>query len=326
MVARHPAVLEQSLVAIPAYEKADITPFGFKAAFDNFQEKRIENAQKAGWKLEEVKTPMPRSSAPDLTPLVISAFNTVTEVEIAVLETQARLLQGELEEALPGQTGRKAKPGLEHIVERMGGPEEWTPEDVIDEGKAEVMGGQDKCATCGHAEWYHQTDGCHAPTSYFPGAADCPCTVFAAKTEEAEVEDGDECSMCGGPLVELGSLGSVTHYRCRNCGMDFSKPSKGEAGGYACRDCGKTFGSLQSARNAAINGCPDCGCGNIDPSDSSEAGGYACRDCGKTFGSLQSARNAAINGCPDCGCGNIDPSDSKSEAGGAVADFPLAER
>jgi tRNA(Ile2) C34 agmatinyltransferase TiaS len=31
------------------------------------------------------------------------------------------------------------------------------------------------------------------------------------------------CSICGGPALELGSLGCVKHYRCRNCGMQFSE-------------------------------------------------------------------------------------------------------
>ncbi len=137
MVARHPAVLEQSLVAIPAYEHADITPVSFRAALDTFQDKRLENAKKAGWYLQEGKTLTPKSSAPDLSPLVISAFNAVTEVEMAVLETQARLLQGELEEAIPQQIPPKQRRGVEHVIERMGGPEEWTPEPVIDEDKGE---------------------------------------------------------------------------------------------------------------------------------------------------------------------------------------------
>lgn len=28
-----------------------------------------------------------------------------------------------------------------------------------------------------------------------------------------------KCSICGGPSVFLGKLGSLRHYRCRNCGM-----------------------------------------------------------------------------------------------------------
>lgn len=31
-----------------------------------------------------------------------------------------------------------------------------------------------------------------------------------------------KCRLCGGILMLLGSLGKRKHYRCRNCGMDWS--------------------------------------------------------------------------------------------------------
>lgn len=31
------------------------------------------------------------------------------------------------------------------------------------------------------------------------------------------------CLSCGGEARELGTLGKRTHYRCRNCGADFSR-------------------------------------------------------------------------------------------------------
>jgi hypothetical protein len=43
------------------------------------------------------------------------------------------------------------------------------------------------------------------------------------------VEDNDEacdegdCCLCSGPLVPLGTLGNLQHFRCRNCGMDQSR-------------------------------------------------------------------------------------------------------
>jgi tRNA(Ile2) C34 agmatinyltransferase TiaS len=33
-----------------------------------------------------------------------------------------------------------------------------------------------------------------------------------------------ECSTCGGPLVEMGALGNLMHYRCRNCGLEYHEP------------------------------------------------------------------------------------------------------
>ena len=34
--------------------------------------------------------------------------------------------------------------------------------------------------------------------------------------------EGEPCSQCGGTLAYLGTLGSLEHYRCRNCGMEFN--------------------------------------------------------------------------------------------------------
>lgn len=39
---------------------------------------------------------------------------------------------------------------------------------------------------------------------------------------EEEISDSPECPTCGGPGVSLGNLGKRVHYRCRNCGIDFS--------------------------------------------------------------------------------------------------------
>lgn len=30
------------------------------------------------------------------------------------------------------------------------------------------------------------------------------------------------CPLCGGPLVYLGPLGNLEHFRCRNCGAECS--------------------------------------------------------------------------------------------------------
>lgn len=48
--------------------------------------------------------------------------------------------------------------------------------------------------------------------------------VRRRRVESDYDEDNTEpCNMCGGPLVPLGQLGSVIHFRCRNCGMEFSR-------------------------------------------------------------------------------------------------------
>jgi hypothetical protein len=38
---------------------------------------------------------------------------------------------------------------------------------------------------------------------------------------QAEVETM-ECECCGGEMMLLGVLGSLSHFRCRNCGMEAS--------------------------------------------------------------------------------------------------------
>ena len=30
------------------------------------------------------------------------------------------------------------------------------------------------------------------------------------------------CPICDGPGILLGTLGKLTHFRCRDCGMDFN--------------------------------------------------------------------------------------------------------
>jgi tRNA(Ile2) C34 agmatinyltransferase TiaS len=34
------------------------------------------------------------------------------------------------------------------------------------------------------------------------------------------------CPVCDGPGMLLGSLGHLVHWRCQNCGMDFSSKAR----------------------------------------------------------------------------------------------------
>jgi tRNA(Ile2) C34 agmatinyltransferase TiaS len=34
------------------------------------------------------------------------------------------------------------------------------------------------------------------------------------------------CPACDGPGFLLGGLGNLTHYRCRDCGVDFSRKAR----------------------------------------------------------------------------------------------------
>lgn len=33
----------------------------------------------------------------------------------------------------------------------------------------------------------------------------------------------ENCEICNGPLVYLGTLGNTNHFRCRNCGADHAE-------------------------------------------------------------------------------------------------------
>jgi DNA-directed RNA polymerase subunit RPC12/RpoP len=40
---------------------------------------------------------------------------------------------------------------------------------------------------------------------------------------EEEIEVTVECPMCDHPNVPMGQLGSLMHYRCRDCGVDYNE-------------------------------------------------------------------------------------------------------
>ena len=46
--------------------------------------------------------------------------------------------------------------------------------------------------------------------------------------DDIEHEDGlesepHECPLCGGPAASMGTLGRREHFRCRDCGAEFSQ-------------------------------------------------------------------------------------------------------
>jgi tRNA(Ile2) C34 agmatinyltransferase TiaS len=49
----------------------------------------------------------------------------------------------------------------------------------------------------------------------------CKDCVEPEEVEEAVVEpELTHCGICDGPLMYLGALGRVEHYRCQHCGAD----------------------------------------------------------------------------------------------------------
>lgn len=66
----------------------------------------------------------------------------------------------------------------------------------------------------------------------------------------------DMCSMCGGQLAFLGQLGNTMHFRCINCGMDYSRPAV--ALGWVCPWCGASkFASYEAYMNHRVKHDPE---------------------------------------------------------------------
>lgn len=63
---------------------------------------------------------------------------------------------------------------------------------------------------------------------------------------EDDGEDTNPCPLCRGPLIVLGDLGSVRHYRCRNCGAEISDRPKSHAVRRVPKKAPKQAASTQS--------------------------------------------------------------------------------
>jgi DNA-directed RNA polymerase subunit RPC12/RpoP len=64
------------------------------------------------------------------------------------------------------------------------------------------------------------TEHCSECSTTFPSIE----SFDAHPCAQAELaEDYGQCPVCGGPSYELGTLGNREHFRCQNCGMDFSR-------------------------------------------------------------------------------------------------------
>lgn len=60
------------------------------------------------------------------------------------------------------------------------------------------------------------------------GDFDGPDTGYDSWNHDPEAEQTPDCPQCGGPGTLLGQLGRQTHYRCRNCGWDYSEDGSGQ--------------------------------------------------------------------------------------------------
>jgi len=67
-----------------------------------------------------------------------------------------------------------------------------------------------------HAEW-------HLNAGVPMGTPGCPWDACHDDDWHDDEPDPDECLMCGGLLLSLGTLGRLDWFRCRDCGMDQSR-------------------------------------------------------------------------------------------------------
>jgi hypothetical protein len=81
------------------------------------------------------------------------------------------------------------------------------------ERPAFIVGDDHFCDRCGQSWAAHEDDGSCVVDHY----------------DEEELIPMDVCSICGGDMIEMGGLGLVIHYRCRNCGAQFSDSSRLDA-------------------------------------------------------------------------------------------------
>lgn len=63
---------------------------------------------------------------------------------------------------------------------------------------------------------------CLADHNQHPRGARFPHECDACYAAEEADEEARVCPSCHGPGRELGALGNTMHYRCRNCGRDWS--------------------------------------------------------------------------------------------------------
>jgi len=109
-----------------------------------------------------------------------------------------------------------------HIESAYGDDEEAPPTEDV--GKKTAQKDENFCKVCGGSGMKHPPNP--EPCVRCGGTGREPVKKAALVEENEDVwgseEGSPECPACGGPGVALGSLGNRAHFRCRNCGMDFS--------------------------------------------------------------------------------------------------------
>lgn len=215
MLIRHPMVLEQSMVAIPAYEKAEVTPIGFKASLDKTLAKRFE-VHEAPKKAKVVM--------PDLAPVLLTAFNAVESAIIGVAEIQLRMAKMQME-------GYPEDPVEIHYTQRA-----KEPPSPIDEGELSDEQIRDYLATIESPKeegFGSLCDFCFKnQATHSVGGNDSACDVCDPPIGKGETDTVENCPKCGSDFVIQSDDGS---FQCGGCGHTWN-PFKEEAKGGSLED------------------------------------------------------------------------------------------
>ena len=151
MLIRHPMALEQSIIAIPAYEHADITPYGFKASMDFALRARYE--PKVAPSTTKPVPQVAKARVFDPMPTLFKAYNAVGLATIGVAEMQLRMakmaLEGYPEDRVEIRYKQKARdlgankpivdegftPEEQAFLDSLGQPTEEPMEEPLEEAK-----------------------------------------------------------------------------------------------------------------------------------------------------------------------------------------------
>lgn len=154
----------------------------------------------------------------------------------------------------------------------IGAPHSFTPPTGI--GRASMGFGTKKAAATGIGQVKNQASFIGAPG----GAAlaeDCdPMTMSDDEEDEHEESPEAHCPMCYGEGVHMGGLGNLDHFRCRDCGAQFSQ--KREGGGFKPK--------VEAAEEVTTKPCPNCQSKDTGlVTTRGDQGYHHCKNCGKNF-------------------------------------------
>jgi Zn finger protein HypA/HybF involved in hydrogenase expression len=221
MLIRKPVVLEQSMVAIPAYDQAEVTPFGFKASLDRALTKRFipKEAPKPAKVVKKAQR--------DPIPALLAAAETVVGTTLAVAALVVKRAEMAMEEAA-GET-KGGDEALENfpLVEKKGTRKGEARTVEYDYNRIRELSQKDKLTP------YEQGELQALKEKLYPGSEEPD-----ALTEETTFAGiGETCPSCG----EATGVEAGEDIMCVNCGYHWPEEAEpryeDEVAEVYCPDC-----------------------------------------------------------------------------------------